>query len=65
MGKRKSQLLFDEELLGARLPGSPSERMRLLHTLLELVDEYGEEWVRSNRERLLDEAQFIVENPGP
>jgi hypothetical protein len=52
---------LDEMLLGQRLPGTEAERKELLYTLSDLVDEEGEDWVKLNKDRLLAEAQFIVD----
>jgi len=47
--------------LGRKLPGEPLQRFSLLETLSELVEKKGAEWVWEHRERLLHEAQFIID----
>ncbi len=58
--KTKQRLSADIKLLGERLPGSPSQRKEFLQTLKELVEDYGEDWVRENSQRLLAEAEFCA-----
>ena len=51
------------ELLGTqRLPGSAKELKILCIRIKELVDMNGEQWVRQNRKKLLDEWDYIVRN---
>jgi hypothetical protein len=55
---------LDVKYLGYRLPGNPQTRQALLESTDQLVKKYGAEWVWNNRERLLLEAQFIVDEGG-
>jgi hypothetical protein len=49
------------DLLGTQnLPGSEKELKILRVRIRELVDVNGEDWVRQNRKKLLDEWDFIV-----
>ena len=52
---------FDVKHLGHRLPGNPEQRQELMGYLKEMLQEHGPEWVWNSRERLLLEAQFIVD----
>ena len=52
----------DVKHLGHRLPGNPEQRQGLLQYLKNLLEEHGPEWVWNSRERLLLEAQYIVDN---
>jgi hypothetical protein len=51
---------YDVKLLGEKLPGSPRERAILLKWLRKFVAEKGEDWVRESRNRLLAEAEEVV-----
>ena len=53
---------FDVKHLGHRLPGNPEQRQELLQYLKNLLEEHGPEWVWNSRQRLLLEAQYIVDN---
>ncbi len=61
-GGRKKFQDSDEKYLGKRLPGTPRERRKLLRTLEEWLDdpEKGPDWVWRNRDRLLWEAEWVV-----
>ena len=49
------------ELLGTqKLPGSDKELKILRTRIRELVDMNGEDWVRQNRKKLVDEWEHIV-----
>jgi hypothetical protein len=49
------------DLLGTQdLPGSENELKILCVRIRELVDMNGEDWVRQNRTKLLDEWDYIV-----
>ena len=49
------------ELLGTqKLPGSDKELKILRVRIRELVDMNGEDWVRQNRKKLVDEWEHIV-----
>ena len=49
------------ELLGAQdLPGSENELKILCVRIRELVEMNGDDWVRQNCEKLLDEWRYIV-----
>ena len=52
---------FDVKHLGHRLPGNPHQRQVFLQELDRLVKEYGKEEIWKWRERLLLEAQFVVD----
>ena len=52
----------DVKHLGHRLPGNPEQHQELMGYLKELLQEHGPEWVWNSRERLLLEAQYIVDN---
>jgi hypothetical protein len=60
--KREISQSLDEKYLGQRFQGTPEQRASLLENLFRLVQEEGEEWVRKNRYRLLEEAQFMVDD---
>ena len=60
--KREISQSLDEKYLGQRFQGIPEKRARLLEGLFQLVQEEGEDWVRNNRYRLLEEAQFMVDD---
>ena len=48
-------------LLGTQqIPGSENELKMLCVRMRELVQMNGEEWVRQNRQKLLDEWDYIV-----
>jgi hypothetical protein len=42
------------------IPGSPKELDILCIRIRELVEMNGEEWVRQNRRKLLDEWDYVV-----
>jgi len=49
------------DLLGRQhIPGSEKEQKMLCTRIRELVEMNGEQWVRQNRKKLLDEWDFIV-----
>jgi hypothetical protein len=49
------------ELLGTQeLPGSENELKILCVRIRELLEMNGEDWVRQNRDKLLDEWDYIV-----
>ncbi len=49
------------ELLGMqKIPGSENELKILCVRIRELVEMNGEDWVRQNRQKLLDEWNYIV-----
>ena len=49
------------ELLGThKIPGSENELKILCVRIRELVEMNGENWVRENRKKLLDEWDYIV-----
>jgi hypothetical protein len=49
------------ELLGTqKIPGSENELTILCVRIRELVEMNGEAWVRQNRQKLLDEWDYIV-----
>jgi hypothetical protein len=49
-------------LLGTRdIPGSEKELKILCTRITELVELNGEEWIEENRQKLLDEWTFIVQ----
>ena len=60
--KSESSQDLDVRYLGQRLPGTPAQRARLLHTLQEMLEEEGEYWVELNREVLLKEAELLVDS---
>ena len=50
------------DLLGTQdLPGSENELKILCVRIRELVDMNGEDWVRQNRKKFLDEWMYIVQ----
>ena len=51
---------LDLRYLGQKYSGNPRQREELLGYLKELVDEHGENWVKSSRGRLLKEAEYPV-----
>jgi hypothetical protein len=49
------------ELLGTRnIPGSEKELKKLCTRIRELVELNGKDWVGENRQKLLDEWEYIV-----
>ena len=49
------------DLLGKqKIPGSEKELNMLCVRIRELVEMNGEDWVRQNRKKLLDEWDYIV-----
>ena len=49
------------KLLGTQnIPGSPKELKILCIRISELVELNGEEWIRENRQKLIDEWYYIV-----
>ena len=49
------------DLLGTQhIPGCEKEQKMLCTRIRELVEMNGEQWVRQNRKKLLDEWDFIV-----
>jgi uncharacterized protein with von Willebrand factor type A (vWA) domain len=49
------------DLLGTRnLPGSDKELKKLCTRIRELVELNGKDWVMENRQKLLDEWEYIV-----
>ena len=49
------------DLLGMqKIPGSENELKILCVRIRELVEMNGEDWVRQNRQKLLDEWNYIV-----
>ncbi|MEJ2221619.1 MAG: hypothetical protein P8X80_12480 [Desulfobacterales bacterium] len=49
------------KLLGTRnIPGSLKELEILCSRISELVELNGEEWIRENRQKLIDEWYYIV-----
>ncbi len=49
------------DLLGTKdLPGSENELKILCVRIRELLEMNGEDWVRQNRKKLLDEWEYIV-----
>jgi hypothetical protein len=50
------------DLLGTQdLPGSETEVNILCVRIRELVEMNGEDWVRQNRKKLLDEWRYIIQ----
>jgi hypothetical protein len=50
------------DLLGnSQIPGSAKELEKLCIRIRELVDANGEDWVRENRQKLLLEWDYIVQ----
>ncbi len=60
--KSKSSQELDVRYLGQRLPGTPSQRAKLLGILREMIEEEGETWVEVNRDVLLKEAELLVDS---
>jgi len=58
--KQEVSQSLDKKYLGQRFEGTLEQRASLLVGLFGLLQEEGEEWVRKNRYRLLEEAQFMV-----
>jgi hypothetical protein len=53
------QVVF--KLLGTQnIPGSPQELKILCTRISELVELNGEQWIRENRQKLIDEWYYIV-----
>ena len=51
------------ELLGtADIPGSEKELSKLCIRVRELVDANGADWVKQNRQNLLEEWKYIVQH---
>ncbi len=51
------------DLLGnQQIPGSENELKMLCVRIRELVQMNGEKWVRQNRQKLLDEWNYIIRN---
>ena len=49
------------ELLGnAQIPGTAEQRQKLFIRIGELVKMNGEQWIRDNREQLLQEWELII-----
>ena len=49
------------KLLGTQnIPGSPKELEILCIRITELVQLNGENWIRENRQRLIDEWYYII-----
>ena len=49
------------KLLGTQnIPGSPKELEILCIRISELAELNGEEWIRENRQKLIDEWYYIV-----
>jgi hypothetical protein len=49
------------DLLGKQeIPGSENELKILCARIQELVDMNGEDWVRQNRRKLLEEWEYII-----
>ena len=49
------------DLLGTQeIPGSENELKVLCIRIRELVEMNGEDWVRQNRQKLLDEWDYII-----
>jgi hypothetical protein len=44
-----------------KLPGSVEEQEVLLEDIKEFLEDHGEAWVWNSRERLLLEAQFLID----
>ena len=58
-----NELSLDEvcDLLDAReIPGSADELKKLCIRIRELVELNGKDWVRANRQKLLDDWGYIV-----
>ena len=52
---------LDLKYLGQKYSGSSQQRQELLGYLKQLLQEHGPEWVWNSRQRLLLEAQYIVD----
>ena len=49
------------KLLGTQnIPGSPKELQILCTRISELVELNGEDWIRQNRQKLIDEWYYII-----
>lgn len=49
------------KLLGTQnIPGSPKELEILCTRISELVELDGEDWIRENRQKLIDEWYYII-----
>ncbi|MGD2185281.1 MAG: hypothetical protein PVI71_04095 [Desulfobacterales bacterium] len=49
------------KLLGTQnIPGSPKELEILCVRISELVELNGEDWIRENRQKLIDEWYYII-----
>jgi hypothetical protein len=49
------------KLLGTQnIPGSPRELKILCIRISELVELNGEDWIRENRQKLIDEWYYII-----
>jgi hypothetical protein len=49
------------KLLGTQnIPGSPKEHEILCVRISELVELNGEDWIRKNRQKLIDEWYYII-----
>jgi hypothetical protein len=49
------------KLLGTQnIPGSPKELEILCTRISELVELNGEDWIRENRQKLIDEWYYII-----
>jgi hypothetical protein len=49
------------KLLGTQnIPGSPKELEILCTRISELVELNGEDWIRQNRQKLIDEWYYII-----
>jgi hypothetical protein len=49
------------KLLGTQnIPGSPKELEILCTRISELVELNGQDWIRQNRQRLIDEWYYII-----
>ncbi len=49
------------KLLGTQnIPGSPKELEILCARISELVELNGEDWIRKNRQKLIDEWYYII-----
>jgi hypothetical protein len=59
MNELSLEKVFD--LLGkSEIPGSEKELEKLCIRIRELVESNGKDWVRENRQKLLDQWEYIV-----
>ena len=61
-GKSGASPDLDVKYLSQKLPGTPRQRAKLLHTLKEMLEEEGEHWVELNRDVLSKEAELLVDS---